>query len=52
MLIIELIDRRYDVIQQMRELEASTEAITTAFEDPEFQKEAANARFVLDKILD
>jgi len=42
--ISDLLDKRSEVIQQMRDLEASTEAITTAFEDPEFQKEAANAR--------
>uniref|UniRef100_A0A7M5UZS4 Eukaryotic translation initiation factor 3 subunit E n=2 Tax=Clytia hemisphaerica TaxID=252671 RepID=A0A7M5UZS4_9CNID len=40
----ELLDKRSEVIQQMKDLEASTEAITTAFDDPDFQREAANAR--------
>lgn len=40
----ELMQKRHDVVRQMKELDASTEAITAAFEAPEFQEEAANAR--------
>jgi len=40
----ELANKRQEVIRQMRELEAATESITAAFEDPDFQKEASSAR--------
>ncbi|XP_012563116.1 eukaryotic translation initiation factor 3 subunit E [Hydra vulgaris] len=40
----ELLEKRQEVIHQMKELEAATESITTAFEDPDFQVEAASAR--------
>lgn len=42
---IELTYRRQQVILQMRELEAATETITRAFEDEDFQNEAASARY-------
>ena len=42
--IIELLEKRQEVIHQMKELEAATESITTAFEDPDFQLEATSAR--------
>ncbi|XP_057313238.1 eukaryotic translation initiation factor 3 subunit E-like [Hydractinia symbiolongicarpus] len=40
----ELMERRQEVIRQMKELEAATETTTAAFDDPDFQNEAANAR--------
>lgn len=40
----ELLERRQDVIYQMKELEAKTEAIQKAFESPDFQAEALKAR--------
>lgn len=42
---VELTYRRQQVILQMRELEAATETITRAFEDEDFQNEAASARY-------
>jgi len=40
----ELLERRQEVIYQMKELEAKTEAIQKAFEHPDFQAEALKAR--------
>ena len=35
----------------MRDLQSATEDITTAFEDPDFQKEVASARYDFTKII-
>jgi len=40
----EMLERRQQVIHQMKELEANTEQIQKAFEHPDFQEEALKAR--------
>lgn len=44
-------EKRQEVIRQMKELEAATETTTAAFDDPDFQNEAANARYQLYQLI-